>query len=177
MSNNADFESLARELRALRESGNTDEESRSRETMLVMRLVRGFSSQRWQEFCRLFPLSQWCALPVADVLPSARLADLGPDVQAHHLPEIPTSALAMALNAELFTSQLSRELLRLSRSGGDLSLLCTSVLPSAAGDGQEKLEQVLAASLRLCLEACDSMGSLRRGRYAAILPGMGRILT
>lgn len=63
MSNNAEFDALARELRALREEGCGDAVPRTREAMLVVRLVRGLSRQRWQEFCRAFPLSQWCALP------------------------------------------------------------------------------------------------------------------
>lgn len=183
MNSNAEFESLARELRALRAGARGDEESRSRETMLVMRLVRGLSRQRWQKFCRQFPLSQWCALPVPDAMASARVADLRPDMQAPLSPDMPPTALAGALNTELFTSQLKRELLRLNRNDGDLSLLGVGLLPpedaaSAAPEadraGNEALEQ-LAASLRHCLEACDSMGVLRQKRLVALLPGMGQL--
>ena len=43
MSNNAEFDALARELRALREEGCGDAVPRTREAMLVVRLVRGLS--------------------------------------------------------------------------------------------------------------------------------------
>ena len=60
MSKHAEFESLARELRTLREHAACDAaEEQADNAMLVVRLVRGLSRQRWQDFCRAFPLSQW----------------------------------------------------------------------------------------------------------------------
>ena len=127
MSNNAEFDALARELRALREEGCGDAVPRTREAMLVVRLVRGLSRQRWQEFCRAFPLSQWCALPVPGASPEGRVADLRSDVQPPMPPDMPPDALIGALSAELFAAQLSRELLRLARNGGGLSLILAAL--------------------------------------------------
>lgn len=104
MSNNAEFDALARELRALREEGCGDAVPRTREAMLVVRLVRGLSRQRWQEFCRAFPLSQWCALPVPGASPEGRVADLRSDVQPPMPPDMPPDALIGALSAELFAA-------------------------------------------------------------------------
>lgn len=166
MSNNAEFDALARELRALREEGCGDAVARTREAMLVVRLVRGLSRQRWQEFCRAFPLSQWCALPVPGAAPEGRVADLRSDVQPPLPPDMPPDALIGALSAELFAAQLSRELLRLARNGGGLSLICTTLserrrLCVALGDGTVKrLERLLAEILRDNLDACDSLGDM-----------------
>lgn len=149
--------------------------------MLVVRLVRGLSRQRWQEFCRAFPLSQWCALPVPGAAPEGRVADLRSDVQPPLPPDMPPDALIGALSAELFAAQLSRELLRLARNGGGLSLICTTLserrrLCVALGDGTVKrLERLLAEILRDNLDACDSLGDMASGRYALLLPGMGQL--
>ena len=176
MSSNAEFENLARELRALRASAPLDGDARSRETMLVMRLVHGLSKQRWQEFCHQFPLSQWCALPVPEAMTTACVADLRPDVQSPPPADMPPTSLASALSTELFANQLTRELLRLNRNGGDLSLLTVGVVPPHdTADEAGVQTQALVACLRHCLEGCDSLGVLAQGRLAAILPGVGQL--
>ena len=180
MSKNAVFEALARELRALREHaacGDAGEQPDN--AMLVVRLVRGLSRQRWQDFCRAFPLSQWCALPMPDAAPEAHVADLRADVQQQPPSAMPPDALVGTLSAELFTAQLERELLRQARNGGDLSLICAALserrrLCVALGEGTVKrLERLLAETLRDNLDVCDSLGGMASGRYAALLPGMG----
>ncbi|MGE9986313.1 diguanylate cyclase domain-containing protein [Desulfovibrio sp. SGI.169] len=181
MSKIAEFEALARELRALREHAACDDAGeQAGSAMLVLRLVRGLSRQRWQDFCRAFPLSQWCALPMPEAIPEAHVADLRADVQQQP-PQATPDALAGTLSAELFTAQLERELLRQKRNGGDLSLICTALaerrrLCVALGEGTVKrLERLLAESLRDSLDACDSMGDPGRGRYMALLPGIGQL--
>ncbi|MCD7983371.1 MAG: GGDEF domain-containing protein, partial [Desulfovibrio sp.] len=178
MSKNAEFEALARELRALREHaacGDAGEQPDN--AMLVVRLVRGLSRQRWQDFCRAFPLSQWCALPMPDAAPVAHVADLRADVQQQPPSAMPPDALVGTLSAELFTAQLERELLRQARNGGDLSLICAALserrrLCVALGEGTVKrLERLLAETLRDNLDVCDSLSGMASGRYAALLPG------
>ncbi|WP_297849022.1 GGDEF domain-containing protein [uncultured Desulfovibrio sp.] len=181
MSKHAEFESLARELRTLREHAACDAaEEQADNAMLVVRLVRGLSRQRWQDFCRAFPLSQWCAMPMPDAAPEAHVADLRADAQ-QQAPLVMPEALVGTLSAELLMAQLQRELLRQARSGGNLSLLCAALserrrLCVALGEGTVKrLERLLAESLRDKLEACDSMGDLGHGRYMALLPGLGQL--
>lgn len=182
MSKNAEFEALARELRALREHATCgDAGEHPDNAMLVIRLVRGLSRQRWQDFCRAFPLSQWCALPMPDAAPEVHVADLRADVQQHPPSAMPPDALVGTLNTELFTAQLERELLRQARNGGDLSLICTTLserrrLCVALGEGTVKrLERMLAETLRDNLDACDSLGGMVPGHYTALLPGMGML--
>lgn len=181
MSKIAEFEALARELRALREHAACDAaEEQADSAMLVVRLVRGLSRQRWQDFCRAFPLSQWCALPMPDAAPEAHVADLRADAQ-HEAALAAPETLAGTLSAQLFTAQLERELLRRTRNGGELSLICTALserrrLCVALGEGTVKrLERLLAETLRDKLDACDSLGGLGHGRYLALLPGLGQL--
>lgn len=178
MSSSADFEALARELRALRQDAGAGTDMQADEAMLVVRLVRGISANRWQEFCRHFPTSQWCALPVPGARPALRLADLRPDVQPPLEPDLHPDGLAHALTVELFTAQLEREILRITRNGGELALICASLrerrhLLTALGKGTlERLDKMLVETLRGGLEACDSLGCLAPARYALLLPGI-----
>ncbi len=151
--------------------------------LLVARVVRGFSHEGWQEFCRAYPLSQWYALPVPDeVVTGVRLADLRADPACAE-PPVPGDVLLGALGSSMFAAQLERELLRLARAGGGLSLVATAVadrrrLATALGDGTvARLERLLGETLQGLLEACDSLGAGAPGRYVILLPGMGQLRT
>lgn len=153
------------------------------DALLVARVVRGFSQSGWQEFCRAYPLSQWYALPVPDELATGvRLADLRAEVAAPG-PAVAGDALLGALGSTMFAAQLERELLRLGRNGGGLSLVAASVagrhaLAVALGEGTvTRLERLLGETLACLLEACDSLGISAPGRYAVLLPGMGQLRT
>lgn len=80
-------------------------------------------------------------------------------------------------------AQLERELLRLGRYGGTLSLVTTEVterrrLAATLGDDVlDRLDGLLGKSLRELLEACDSLSETVPGRYVILLPGMGQLRT
>lgn len=151
--------------------------------LLVARVVRGFSREGWQEFCRAYPLSQWYALPVPDeVVTGVRVADLRADPSCATRPG-PGDVLLGALGSTMFAAQLERELLRLSRHAGGLSLVAAALaerrrLATALGDGTvTRLERLLGETLQGMLEACDSLGAAAPGRYILLLPGMGQLRT
>lgn len=179
MNSNAEFEALAREPAIPAASSPQGRRSAGSRDLLVVRLVRGLSRNRWQEFCRSFPSSQWCALPLSESHEFVQVADLRPDIQEPLPPDLPSDSLAKALALELFTAQLNREILRLARSGGELTLVCAALcerkrLLAALGEGTVKrLDSLLAETLHEGLEACDSLGSLGPGRHALLLPGVG----
>lgn len=195
---NADLALLTRELRALRQIMEQDDEPTSRQDILVMRRVSGLPLKRWDEFCRRFPLSRWCALPLPEKIGQnldAALADVCPDMcrsRETPRPKQPDfmSVLSSMLSQEMLLQQLERELQRLERNGGQLTLVCGTLQtaqliqtdgadqPSAVaaeGDSAAMLlgERMLCETLRQKLDACDSIGRLDKGALLAILPGYG----
>lgn len=153
------------------------------EALLLARVVRGFSREGWQEFCRAYPLSQWYALPVPDeVATGVRVADLRADPRCLG-PAGSGEVLLGALGSSMFAAQLERELLRVGRHGGALSLVAAALagrrsLAAALGEGTvARLERLLGETLHARLEACDSLGSTAPGRYMVLLPGMGQLRT
>lgn len=200
-SRNADFELLTRELRALRLLMEQDEPPATPQDILVMRRVSGLPLKRWGEFCRRFPLSRWCALPLPEEMGKnldIALADVCPDMRRDGQPSLPKppdfmNVLASMLSREMLHQQLERELQRLERNGGQLTLVCgtlqTSHLDASPGISPERPpvassanedspalllgERLLYETLRQRLDACDSIGNLEKGALLAILPGYG----
>lgn len=166
MSKNADPPSpLAESLAALRLS---DAAGRA---MLTAALLRETDPELWREFCRRHP--EGGRLDGADALAAAAgEADFSVREQAE-------GPLAQMLPADPFTRQISRELQLLARTGGELSLLCAAVCgPEAESDGSllgAALAEALAESLHACQESCDSLGCTGPGRFALLLPGVGRL--
>lgn len=170
MNSNAEFEALASELRALRgaDGGQTRVVD---ESVLVARLLPGFSVNKWQDFLRHYPTARWCALPVRPgLLPD--LSAVSGNAPAH---------LAHLLMAEMFIAQIHRELLRLTRTGGDLALVEASLLgrEALAGrleqDALQNLDARLVDCLQQCREECDSLGCTGPGRFALLLPGVSML--
>lgn len=163
MSNNADFDALANELRALRQADGAASRSGT-ESVLVARLLPGFSVNRWREFLRRYPTGRWCACPRGLACCPTWAA---PDHLAH------------LLMAEMFTVQMQRELLRLSRTGGDLALIEAGLYDRCNLEAKlglqvvQALEAHLVECLRQCREECDTLGCTGPGRYALLLPGVG----
>ncbi|MBO4313911.1 MAG: hypothetical protein J5838_06400 [Desulfovibrio sp.] len=163
MSKNTDLDALAAELSSLGAdtgSGKSD--------LLVARVLRGISQRRWKEFCNAHAMNHWGALPVSS-LPVTRLADLGADAGA-------PSGLVYALMADVFTRQLQRELTRLSRTGGELSLVCARPLADTEDEALlARLEKALADSMHARLDSCDSLTLDEHGHPMALLPGTGPV--
>ena len=200
-SRNADLELLARELHELRPLMERDDPPASPQDILVMRRVSGLPLKRWGEFCRRFPLSHWYALPLPEHMGKsleAALADVRPDTRRDGLtppPDHPdiTDALASMLSREMLFQQLERELQRMERNGGQLTLICGALQTSrldmapgfcserppasrpASGDSTARQlgERLLCKMLRQRLDACDSVGRLEKDTLLAILPGYG----
>lgn len=163
MNNNAEFDALASELLALRQTDGAASRA-SEESVLVARLVPGFSVNRWQEFLRRYPTGRWCALPAGPgLLPEP---GGGPSNAPGHLAHL--------LMAEMFAVQINRELLRLSRTGGDLAVIESAICDRARMDeaAVQASEAQLVDCLRQCREECDTLGCTGLGRFALLLPGV-----
>ena len=180
MSNNAELDALARELLALRKAGSSMDEAGSpmdearladqqTPTVLVARLLSGFSPDRWQNFCRDYAESRWCVLPVGSTEQQWPAAAVQPEI---------STQMANVLIGRLFMDQIQREVLRFSRSGGELSLVYADLpkrdelLNQLGREPVDLLDAALAASLREHSEACDSISHVAEGRCALLLPGV-----
>ncbi len=176
MSNNTEFTELAEELLAFQQvHGGTAKgrrkKSKNDAAVLVARLLPGVDLGHWREFCRNNLSGRWCALPVGPALFS-EADDTGETagVSPH---------LAKILLNELVTEQIQRELLRLSRTGGELAIMEVTLqgrealsreLPTKTMDA---LDSGLVTCLAQCREECDSLGNTGPGRYVLVLPGVG----
>lgn len=73
-----------------------------------------------------------------------------------------------------FLLKLERELARLKRNGGALSLLLTGLVPGKPSANSNDTA-MLAQALTRHLEICDSLCPLSPSRYALLLPGQGQL--
>lgn len=155
------FDELANQLRSLDKTSGSGGKG-----MLVARYVAHLSPSDWQEFCKTFPTSQWGALPVSTPI-VGKFADMTPDTWGPQL--------LLTLSAEAFAVQIQRELARLARMGGELSLVGAMPIASGASDRQQqKLMTLLGDILQENLEICDSLGLTNLGHPALLMLGAGQ---
>ncbi len=179
MSSNAEFEALAREVLALSQTSAPETDAAPRKTgqadrggVLVARLLPDFSPERWQNFCRDHAKGRWYVWPAGP--------DASPDL-SHMDVCCPPPPADDALVTGLLLEQIRREMLRGTRSGSELSLICAALpqldaMPAAHKYNMPALmDAALADSLRQHSEACDSLGHLACGSYALLLPGVGAL--
>lgn len=158
---NNHFEELADQLRALDASASSDGEG-----MLVARYVCHLSPNDWKEFCKKFPNNNWGAVSLSNPL-LGQLADITPDTWG--------TKMLLALTTEAFVTQIQRELARLARMGGELSLVGAMPVSKRASDAQqEKLMTLLGEVLLANLEICDSLGLTTQGYPAILMLGAGQ---
>lgn len=155
------FDELASQLRSLDETAGTKGKG-----MLVARYVAHLTPSDWQEFRKAFPGSSWGALPVnAPIV--GKFGDMTPETWGPQL--------LLTLSAEAFAVQIQRELARLTRMGGELSIVGALPIAPMANETQlEKLMSLLGDTLQDNLEICDSLGLTQMGHPAILLLGAGQ---
>ncbi|MBQ7456820.1 MAG: hypothetical protein IJS54_04380 [Desulfovibrio sp.] len=165
MDKNIDFKALAAELAALERQGKGKGED-----LLIARVLHNMSPSRWKEFCKAYPASKWGAVPVSS-LNLSHMADEEKDAGFLWGDE-----LKYAIMAEKFTEQVERELLRMARIGGELSILSCAIPPAAKQCSlHTALEELLIKILKNTLEPCDSLATDGEGHPLVLLPGTGPI--
>lgn len=174
MSKNARLELLAGEMAAMPEALEAAGLNGGPEAVILARVVPGLTPANWLEVSRSRHLEQWRAFPVPD---NCGIEE-GP---AKAIEITPFREVSGALTHPMFVRLLKRELQRLARNGGCLSLLGIGIAESqrvAAALGETTmatLEGVLGSIILARLEECDSLGVLRRGQYLCCLPGLGQL--
>ncbi|MBO4334533.1 MAG: hypothetical protein J5846_01690 [Desulfovibrio sp.] len=164
MNKNIDFKALAAELAELEKQGK----GRGHD-LLIARVLHNMSPARWKEFCKAYPASKWGALPVSD-LPLSQMADADKDNEL-----LLGEELKRAIVAEKFTAQVERELVRMRRSGGELSLVACTLCPRPCDKTEAGLWELLGDLLKTHLEPCDSMAQDLHGQPLVLLPGTGPV--
>ncbi len=174
MSKNTKPDNLEREIAALPDALKAAHVPDESKTVILARYVHGVTESSWNEAAREYQLSKWHARETDEQ--SKELGD-GPD----ELPISPFRDVAGALTKNMFDKQLRREVLRLNRNGGSLTLISLAIadrkrLNTALGEATvERLENLLGSTILKRLEDCDSLGFLRKRQYICSLPGLGQL--
>ena len=147
--------------------------------VILARLVQGLSCESWEAARADLPLGSWHALPVP--AGAAQEEDSLQDASSRLLPISPFREVPGALTPRTFISLLQRELARLSRNGGSLSLISASLsnrrdVVIALGEGTaNRLEATLGSTLLGQMDCCDALGLVRKGVFICSLPGLGQL--
>lgn len=179
MSKKTELNALSKELMLLQEAILKAAPSDGHAVILA-RVINGISKNSLANICEKTGLEEWHVFPVK----------LGSDAQWGELvsgncPNVPVSPFREvegAISSEMFAQLLKREMLRLSRNGGCLSLISAgladrnSLLQQAGEEITMRLEALLGSLLLSHLDACDSMGILRKGQFLCCLPGIGQLV-
>lgn len=147
--------------------------------VILARLVAGLTQEAWEEITREESFRQWLAFPVS--LPPDGSQE-GESLQVESpLPVTPFREVRGALTKTMFTNLLKRELLRLSRNNGSLSLVAATIanrrqVTAALGEAAcAKLDALLGETLLDKLDSCDALGLTRKGVFVCSLPGLGQL--
>lgn len=174
-------ENLGAELAAMPGALESVNFSRKGHAVILARLVRGLSRESWEEAIEGLPLNQWQALPVPAEAENDEELECLQKISCRQLPVTPFREVAGALTRSMFMSLLQRELVRLSRNGGSLSLISASLvnrrdLTARLGeDAVARLEALLGSTLLDRMDACDALGLARPGVFICSFPGLGQL--
>lgn len=181
MNKNTGVENLAQEFAALPQALESLQLTGGSSSVILARLVPGLTCNTWRKACAGQPLSQWHALPLAqDGLQDEDGSQI-PQIADDALPISPFRDVAGVLTRAAFLRLLDRELVRLGRHGGNMSVVGASIFNrkatvTALGAGTvARLEAILGQTLLGRLETCDAIGILKNGVFMCSLPGLGQL--
>lgn len=179
MNKKAEIEALSQELKLLPEALLKADQAEGHAVILA-RVINGISKKSLADICQQTGLDEWHIFPVKPGSESA-----WGELVSGNCPNVPVSPFREvegALSSEMFAQLLKREMLRISRNGGCLSLISAgladrnAIVEAAGEDITMRLEALLGALLLTHLDVCDSMGVLRKGQFLCCLPGIGQLV-
>lgn len=177
MSKNAELEDLSREIAEMPQALRDAAFESGGEAVILARMVNGLSTESWREASRAYSLEKWHAFPIAGEDAACLPAWNG----GNALSVSPFREVRGALTFAMFSKLLGRELTRINRNGGCLTLIGACLterrrLETALGEGTAaRLEAMLGLTILSMLEDCDSLGVLRQGQFICSLPGIGQL--
>lgn len=149
------------------------------ESVILSRLLKGVSRETWLLASHKHRLKDWHAIPAIgedEVWEDSLVLNNGDIV-----PVTPFREIHGLITRSMFTEVLKRELKRLARNGGALSLLSVGladkdILERSYGSAViGHLEALLASVFLSFMDLCDSAGILRKGQFLCCLFGMGQL--
>lgn len=180
MSKNAGLDKFASELAILPTILN-DSLLDENHSMILTRIIKGVSSEKWRKACKKLNLSEWHAIPARGE--NSEWEEELELSQGKVIPVTPFREISGIITRSMFVSLLKRELKRITRTGGALSLISAVIINRdelAKNIGRENLnriEALLASVLLSLLDSCDSIGFLRKGQFLCCLPGIGQLVS
>lgn len=149
------------------------------QSVILSRLLKGVSRDSWLSTRKKHRLKEWHAIPangVEDFWEEGLVLNTGDEV-----PVTPFQEIRGLITRSMFAEALKRELKRLARNGGTLSLLSVGLVDKAALEksyGAARLghlEALLASVFLSFMDLCDSVGVLRKGQFLCCLFGLGQL--
>lgn len=173
MNKNAEHENLEEEIAVMPKALEFARQRAEGTPVILARLVKNLSLEKWNQACKTWPLSEWRAFPVEENKKEIQPAD--------EFFVSPFRDVRGALTALMFERLLNRELKRLERNGGSLALLSVGIadqerLETALGKASVKrLNDLLGNIILSMLDSCDSLGMAGEAQFLCSLPGMGQL--
>lgn len=170
MSKNAELNNLSASLDELPEALSKGDHTGA--TVILARVVTDFSGTAWGDLQKNGKVKDWQIIPLDDAAID------------HFQESLPVSQFREAfgvLEQKTFNRLLARELLRLERNGGCLSLIGAALFNrkklerSIGAPMLGHLQDLLGRTLLHEMAECDSLGLLREGEFVCSLPGFGQL--
>lgn len=180
MSKKTERDQLSQELAVMPQIVGDLEFSGNGNAVILARIVKGLSCDAWQRASSNHTLEHWHVLPMTEADITEEEQNLL-DQPHESLPVSPFREAGGAITRAMFIALLQRELMRLGRNGGNLSVIAATL--ANRGDAEvalgkkttAKLDSILGMTLLSKLDICDSLGLAHKGIFACSLPGLGQL--
>lgn len=146
--------------------------------VVLARLISGLTREEAKKHLEKSNQKGWQVIPLAS---RTEVGDWEEWTNAADVPITPFRETYGILTSSMFFQLIQRELLRMKRGGGCLSVVGAGLqdrerVASDFGEtAANALEALLGSVILSRLDKCDSVGVLRRGQYLCCLPGMGQL--
>lgn len=173
MNKNAKYDNMDNEIAMISKALEFARKPAGGTSVILAKMVKDLSLEKWNQARRNLPLTDWQAFPLAE-----GQKDPKPDEK---LSVTPFRDAYGALTIIMFEKLLARELTRLERNGGCLSVLGIDIsekarLAASLGKAALKRLQDLLGNIILSkLDSCDSLSVTNEDQYLCSLPGLGQL--
>lgn len=173
MNKNAEHDNIDKEMAMISKAVELARKPAGGTSVILAKMVKDLSLEKWNQARGNLSLADWHVFPLAE-----GQKDSQPDEK---LSVTPFRDVRGALTIMMFEKLLGRELMRLERNGGCLSVLGIDIsekdrLSASLGKVTlNRLQDMLGNIILSKLDSCDSMSVTNEEQYLCSLPGMGQL--